>query len=224
MSSISCWRISVHADAREVVDRGAESDHLDDRRRARFELPRDLLRHPAVEADVEDHLAAAEERRHLLEQLFARPQRADAGRAAHLVTGEAEEVAAELGDVGGHVRHELRGVDQAQRAGVVRGIGQLADRRERSEHVRHRGERQQLRPVEQLIEVRQIERVVVGHAEVAKLDAAFFLQHQPRHEVGVVLHLGEHDGVAFVEVGASPRVGDEVDGLGDVLREHQAAR
>jgi len=98
------------------------------------------------------------------------------------------------------------------------------DGRERSQHVRHRRERQQLRPVEQHIEVRQIERVVVGDTEVPKLDAALLLQHQPGHEVGVVLHLGEDDGIALVQVGASPRVGDEVDGLGDVLREHQPAR
>jgi hypothetical protein len=39
----------------------------------------------------------------------------------------------------------------------------------------------------------------------------------------VVLHLGEHDGVTFVEVGASPRVGDEVDGFGDVLRPDESA-
>ena len=42
----------------------------------------------------------------------------------------------------------------------------------------------------------------------------------PRHDVGVVLHVGEHDDVAGGEVGPAPRLGDEVERLGGVLREH----
>jgi hypothetical protein len=38
----------------------------------------------------------------------------------------------------------------------------------------------------------------------------------PRHEVRVVLHLGDHDAVARAEVRAAPRVRDEVQRLGDV--------
>ena len=45
------------------------------------------------------------------------------------------------------------------------------------------------------------------------------VEHQPGDEVGVVLHLGEHDDVAGRQVGPAPGVGDEVDRLGDVLGE-----
>ena len=58
---------------------------------------------PAAAAQVEwssstalDHRPAAEERRHLLEQLAAAPEHADAGRAEHLVAGEGVEVRAGL--------------------------------------------------------------------------------------------------------------------------------
>ena len=48
-------------------------------------------------------------------------------------------------------------------------------------------------------------------------------EHEPGHEVGVVLDLGEQDGVALVQVGPAPGVGDEVDRLGDVLGEDDLA-
>ena len=46
----------------------------------------------------------------------------------------------------------------------------------------------------------------------------------PRHDVGVVLEVAEHDDVARLQVGARPRVRDEVDRLGGVAREHDLAR
>ena len=214
----------VHPDGGEVVDGCTESDDFDDRRRARLELPRDLFGRPAVEAHVEDHLAATEERRHRVEDLLTRPQHADARRPAHLVAGEAEEVAPERLHVGRDVGHVLRGVDEAQSAGRVRGVGQLADGRDRAEHVGQRGEREQLGAVELLVEIAEVELVVVGESEPPQLDAALFLEHQPRDDVGVVLHLGEHDDVTFVQVGSSPRIGNQVDRFGDVLREHDVAR
>ena len=42
----------------------------------------------------------------------------------------------------------------------------------------------------------------------------------PRHDVGVVLHLRDDDDVAGGEVRTAPRLGDEVEGLGGVLGEH----
>ena len=46
----------------------------------------------AAQVDLADHLATAHERRHLLEQLAPRPERARAGRPERLVAGEDEEV------------------------------------------------------------------------------------------------------------------------------------
>ena len=80
----------------------------------------------AVEADVGDHVAAAQERRHGLQQLLAAPQHADPGRPAQLVGREGHEVGAHGLHVGRVVGDELAGVDDGQRAGGVGGVGQEA--------------------------------------------------------------------------------------------------
>ena len=139
------------------------------------------------------------------------------------MAGEAQEVAVERGHVGGHVGQELGAVDEQKRAGRVGRVGQAAHRREGAEHVRHGGDAHQLHAVDETVEVVEVEREVGGHRYEAQLDAPLLLQHEPRDEVGVVLDLGEEHGVALVQVGATPRVGHQVDGLGDVLGEHDLA-
>ena len=103
--------------------------------------------------------------------------------------------------------HVLAGVDDRERAGIVGGGAELGHRRERAEHVAHRGEREHLGAVEQLVEVGQVELAVGGERDPAHLDAALGGEHLPRHDVGVVLHVGEHDDVAVAEVGPAPRRG-----------------
>src|SRR5690606_38659207 len=67
-----------HADRGQVVDGRAEADGLHDRRRARLELVRHGRVGRAVHPDRLDHLTAAEEGRHGVQQLAAAPQHADA--------------------------------------------------------------------------------------------------------------------------------------------------
>ena len=86
----------------------------------------------------------------------------------------------------------LGAVDQDEGAGGVGGVGELADRGDGAQHVGHGGEAEELGPVEQPVEIGQVEGVVVGHGDEAQLDAALLVQDQPRHQVGVVLDLGEH--------------------------------
>ena len=143
----------VEADRVEVIDRGAERDGGGDRRRAGFEFGRQLGGREAVGPDAVDHAAAAEERRHRVEQFFAAVEHADAGGAEHLVAAEGEEVGAELADVRREVRHALGGVDEHERAGGVRTAGDFADRVDRAEDVRDGGDGDDLRAVgEQRVE------------------------------------------------------------------------
>ena len=104
------------ADEVEVIDCGAERDGGRDRRRAGFEFGGQLGGREAIGPDAVDHAAAAEERRHGVEQFLAAVEHADAGGAEHLVAAEGEEVGAHLADVRRQVRHALGGVDEHHRA------------------------------------------------------------------------------------------------------------
>ena len=77
-----------------------------------------------------------------------------------------------------------------------------------------------LAPSSSAVEVGEVELAVGGQRDPAQLDAPLGGEHVPRHDVGVVLHVGEHDDVAGAEVGPAPRLGDEVERLGGVLGEH----
>ncbi len=79
--------------------------------------------------DGVDHVAAAEERGHRVEELHPPPQHPDAGRPAHLVAGERDEVGVPRLHVGRVVRHVLAGVDDGECAGVVGRRAQLGDGR-----------------------------------------------------------------------------------------------
>ena len=75
-----------------------------------------------------------------------------------------------------------------------------------------------LEPQEDLEDV-EAEDAVVGDRDELEVAVALLDEELPRDEVGVVLHLGQDDRVAAVDVLPAPRVGDEVDRLGRVAGE-----
>jgi arginase family enzyme len=87
-----------------------------------------------------------------------------------------------------------------------------------------KGDQLHVAALELLVEMVEREFATLVHLEVAQLCAALAAQHLPRHDVRVVLHLGGEHGVAWADVRASPRIGDEVDRLGHVLREDRRPR
>ena len=123
--------------ADEVVGGDAEADRGGDVRRAGLELPGDRVPLGPAQVDLADHLAARQERRHRLEQLAPRPQRARPHRRQHLVAAERVEVAAELLHVDRDMRHGLCAVDEDERARGMRHLDHLARRRDRPERIRH---------------------------------------------------------------------------------------
>ena len=60
--------------------------------------------------------------------------------------------------------------------------------------------------------------------EVAQRGSPLAAEHLPGNDVRVVLHLGDQHHIAGVHVGPTPGVGDQVDRLGDVLREDRRLR
>ena len=212
-----------HPQVVQVVHRRAEPDRLRDVRRACLELVRDLVVGGVVDPDLEDHLTAAEERRHRLQQLRARPQSAGAGWAKHLVPAERQEVRVHLRHVRDQVRYALRAVDQDERAGRVRGVGHPADGIDRAEDVGHLRHADDLGPVEHPRHRLEIEEAVVGDGPRHDLRTGRLRHQLPRDQVGVVLHLGDDDLVARLQVRAPPRVRDQVERLRRRAREHDLA-
>ena len=210
------------AECIQVVHGRAEADEAGDVRRAGLELVRGIVEHGAVEADFLDHLAAAEERRHRLQMLAPRPQRAGAGRAAHLVAGDRIEITADGGHVHAQVRRGLRAIDHAGDAALARFAADLAHRVDGAQHVGHMRHRQQLhvrghRRVQRI----QVEAAVgqdLGHADGCP---GALRDQLPRHDVGVVLHARDQDHVAGLQARQGPRIGHQVDREGGAAAQHQ---
>ena len=71
-----------------------------------------------------------------------------------------------------------------------------------------------------MLEVGQVELAVIGQRNPADLDASGGGQHLPRDDVGVMLHVGQHDRIASPQVGSTPRGRNEIECFGGVLGEH----
>ena len=146
------------------------------------------------------------------------------GRAHHLVAREGEEVDAEVGDRDRGVGHQLRAVAHHDRTGGVRGVGHHPHRVDGAEHVRHARHADELHPVDQRGQIVEDQTPVTVDRDVTQVETTDLLgQDHPRHDVGVVLHLGQEHGVARLQVGPAPRVGHQVQRLGRVLGEDDLA-
>ena len=133
---------------------------------------------------------------------------------------ERVEVGTKRLDVDRHVRHGLRAIHEDERAGGMGHVDDLADGIDGPERVRHVGERDELRlEAKEHLEDIETKDPVVGDRDELEVAVALLDEELPRDEVGVVLHLGQHDRVAAVDVAPAPRVGDEVDRLGRVAGE-----
>jgi hypothetical protein len=92
----------------DVFGRRPEADRLGDRRRAGLELVRDAVGFEGAQLDALDHVAAAQEGGHRLEQIQPAVEGADPRRNAHLVSREGVEVGAQRRHVHREMRHRLR--------------------------------------------------------------------------------------------------------------------
>ena len=156
-----------------------------------------------------------------------RPQSAPMPLGPHILcAGDRDEVGAERLHVERHVRRGLRGVADEDRALLVRPGGELLDRVDRPERVRDVVRRDDLDPCPArrcASSVGEIELALLGQRDHRELRAGAAGDVLPRHEVRVMLELGDDDEVAGAEVRHPPRVRDEVDRLGRVADEDDLA-
>ena len=160
-----------------------------------------------------DHVAAALERLHALEQRRLAVQNADAGRAAQLVAGERVEIAIQVLHVDRQVRRRLRAVDQHRHAARMRERDHLFDRVDAAQRVGDMRRRRRSR-------VRSLNSASYSSTSsspasligTTRIVAPFSCgQHLPGHDVGVVLQHGQDDFVAGADELAAPAVHHQVD-------------
>ena len=104
-------------------------------------------------------------------------------------------------DIDRRVPGTLGGIDHSYDAGLAGALAKVAGRVDRAERVGDVCERQQLGQVELLVEFGEIKcSVVTSDRDEVKFGTGTLGQELPRHDVAMVLHLGQQDRVAFTEI------------------------
>ncbi len=139
---------------------------------------------------------------------------------------EGHEIRAHRLHVHRQMRRMLRGIDQHHRADRVCPPRNLLDRIDRAQHIGNRRHRDQFGALrEQPIERLQIQQPVVGDRRPAHHRSGSLRQLLPGHDVRMVLHLGEQNFIARLDVRLAPTVRHQIDAFGGAVREdHFLAR
>jgi hypothetical protein len=74
-------------------------------------------------------------------------------------------------------------------------------------------------PSRRLSKSAQVQLAISGQWHPPQLNATFGHELMPRHDVGVVFHVGQHHHITGAQMGATPPVGDQIHGLGRVAGE-----
>ena len=138
VSSTSAGLVGADAVDAEVLDpvhRRPQPDRLGDLGGAGLELVGQVGPGGLVLADRADHVAAADEGRHRLEQLAPTVEDADPSRAVGLVTGPGVEVGVDRAEIDGNLRDRLGAIDQHLRPRLVGAGDDRLHRVDRPEHV-----------------------------------------------------------------------------------------
>ena len=168
-----------------------------------------------VFGDVADHFAAAVEGRQRGESRSLAVEHADAGRPVHLVAGEHVVVAVDVANVRREMDRALAAVDEHRHAALMGDAANFLHRNDRAEHVRHVRDGDELRAgVESRLEGLDVERAVLAHLHPLQHRALALAQEVPGHHVGMMLHDGEDDLVAFPDPLKADAVRHEIDRFG----------
>ena len=112
------------------------------------------------------------------------------------------------------MRHALGGVDEHLGADLVRSGDDVFKRVANTQNVGGMDHADEFCTLKSVMECVHIECEMLGDGHVAKFHTSLLCEHLPGNNIGMVLHLGQDDGVALGQVRTTPSMGDEVDGLG----------
>ena len=139
------------------------------------------------------------------------------------MAGEGVEVATERQDVDLEVGGGLAAVDEHDRARSLGETGHLDGGIDGSERVGDVREGDELGTGgKQSLEGHEVDLAARRDGRDNDLGAGALGDDLPRHDVGVVLEMGEQDLVAGLEVGPAPALGHEIDALGGAAHEDAA--
>ena len=145
-------------DGVQIIHGGVQADGAGEIGRAGLEFVRRRLPGAVEKIHAGDHVAAALERRHFLQQFAPAIEDADAGRAANFVAGKGEEIAADFLHVHRAVAGALGGVHQGDDAAAAGAGAEFGGGIDRAEGVGNVGEGEELHVVVQrLVQAAQIQ-------------------------------------------------------------------
>mmetsp|Transcript_24388 Transcript_24388/g.68537 ORF Transcript_24388/g.68537 Transcript_24388/m.68537 type:complete len:291 (+) Transcript_24388:246-1118(+) len=214
----------VHPNALQVLDRRPQSNSLRDCRSSGLESGRRFGVCCAFHRHMIDHLASALVRWHGIEQILLAPQKADTSRGAHFVSGRGQKVDAQILHIHLHVRYRLACIqhDLGIRALRSHHGNDFLDRVDACQHVGNMREGHQFRILVQqrfhLFDV-QSARLFVQLGET-EFGTGALRQDLPWHQVGMMLHFGEHDFVTSLDVCDAVRIRHQIQGFGRAAGVH----
>ena len=139
------------------------------------------------------------------------------------MAGEGVEVATERGDVDLEVGGGLTAIDEYHGARSLSETGHLGGWIDGAEGIGDVREGDKLGAGgKQSLESHEVDFAARRDGRDDDLGAGALGDDLPRHDVGVVLEMGEQDLIAGLEVGPTPALGDEVDALGGAAHEDAA--
>ena len=139
------------------------------------------------------------------------------------MAGEGVEVATERGNVDLEVRGGLAAVDEYHRARGLGETGHLGGGIDGAEGIGDVREGDELGTGgKQSLEGHEVDLAARRDGRDNDPGAGALGDDLPRHDIGVVLEVGEQDLVTGLEVGPAPALGDEVDALGRAAHEDAA--
>ena len=151
-----------------------------------------------LEAYLANHLASTHVRWHLLEQRLLAIKHANASGAIDLMPAESKEIAIQSLHINCLMWGGLSGIDQHRHIVSMRRGYYFLNRIRGSEHVGNGRNRYQTRAaIKQSGQSACVQETLVCYRAHAELDRYPALKELPRHYVGVVLHLGDDNLVAF---------------------------
>ena len=211
----------IEPDRVHIINGRTQPHRLDNRRRSRLETKRRLRPGGFLIGHGRDHVAAAHEGRHRVEQFALAVEHADPRWPVELVPGEDIEISVDGFDIDAPMHHRLRAIEQNLRAALMGKGGKPLGRGIAAEDVGHMGDGEQphLAIGELPLQAGEIDLARIGDLRDPQLDAGRIPQHLPRHQIGVMFHLGNHDRLAGLQERFRVAMGDEVDGLGRVADE-----